>query len=218
MKWALGAALLLVLGASACKKSEPELTPDAGPEPFHLDEPELGLHLSLSPTWVLGPIKGGNSELRVLVDARRAPVGHPYLVAPRLVITVEPTGADGPRPPAERALGDLVELEHQGQLKLTRKVTGERRYGEELAVDLEVAYEVKAPGVESPREVTQRSLFIFRRLPDGTRAIVTLTATFLAEDAALLLPETEATWSGIRLTPPGSTDVDGGAPQEGTSP
>lgn len=202
----------------ACKKDEPEAPPDAGPDPTEVSFPDQGFALTLLPTWIPGEVPKSQTEVKILLDARRAPVGRPYLVAPRLVITVEPTGSDHPRRSAERALDDLQELEHKKQLRLTRKVTGERRYGEELAVDLEVAYEVQAPGAPVFREIVQRSLFVFRRLPDGSRAIVTLTATFLAEDAALLLPETEQTWSGLRLTDPGAADVDAGMAGKGPSP
>jgi hypothetical protein len=204
-------ASLALLALFACKKDPPapEVV-DAGFEPpLKLYDKDLGIDLTAPGTWRAGGEARTIGEVKVLLDARRAPVGHPYLVAPRLVITSEPTGAIDAKRAADRSVDDLIELEQKGQLRITRKVTGERRYGDELASDVEIAYEVKAEGAPVFREVEQRSLFVLRRLPGGSRAIVTFTVTYLSEDASLLSPETEQTWNGLRLVEPG-TEPDAG--------
>jgi hypothetical protein len=137
-------------------------------------------------------------DVRTTAMARRVSTGKAFLVAPKLVVTVETTARKNPQEVFQKTLDDLKQLDADPNVGVTRSAMSSRFVGREQVGDLEMAYFVRA-GSAPPKEVVHRSLIVLRRPPEGSRAIVTVTATYLAEDAETVSAEVQAIMSSIRL-------------------
>jgi hypothetical protein len=187
------ALLLLVALIGACKEEATPETTDAGMVPRSFGAKELGVSVTLPMGWVEDPIdanpiaaKGSTpavmeKEVRTVAQARRVSTGKPFLVAPKLVVTVEPTARKNPQEVFEQTLADLKKLDAAADVGVVRSAMSSRFVGREQVGDLEIAYFVRAG--DSAKEEIYRSLLVLRRSPDGSHAIDTDTAHYLAENA-----------------------------------
>lgn len=203
------AALALLLVASAACKDEAE-TPDAGPQIRKLRAVDQGVSLVLPMGWVEDPVDtdplvkdaptalAPGQRVRTVARGHRVPSDRPFLVAPRVVITVEPTARKNPEEAFRAAMEDLKKLDQRDNVEITRSAMSTRFMGPEPIGDLEIAYEIRA-GEAPPQEVVQRSLVILRRPQEGSRAIVTVTATYLAKDAETVSSEVQAILNSLTL-------------------
>ena len=202
------AAVLLLLCA-ACKGEAEPAAPDAGPPARSIGVPELGVHLMLPMGWVEDPVESSPTsshenapsvitrEVRTVAQARRVAQSRPFLVAPRIAITVEPTARRIPQEVFDQTLSDLKKLDSAENVGLTRTAMSSRFVGRDQVGDIELAYFVRSGA--KPREVIMRSLIVLRSPPEGSRAIVTINATYLAEDAELVSSEVQAIMNSLRL-------------------
>ena len=203
-------AILLALAlACGCKGEAVETVVDAGPKYRSIGAADLGVFVMLPTGWAEDRVEassidtgGGPSimskEVRTRAQARRVSTGKPFLVAPKLVVTVEPTARRFPQDVFQQTLDDLKKLEAAANVGVTRSALSSRFVGREQVGDLEVAYFVKVKG-SVPVEVVHRSLIILRQPPEGSRAIITVTATYLADDAQIVSAEVQAIMSSLRL-------------------
>lgn len=203
--------LLLLVPIGACKgEAEPSL-PDAGSHARSLEAPEVGVRVTLPTGWVEDPVAAKplanastpsvmskQEAVRTVAQARRVSAEKPFLVAPKVVITVEPTARKNPQEVFDQTLTDLKKLDSAANVGVTRSAMSSRFVGREQVGDLEIAYLVRA-GDKPPKEVVHRSLVVLRRPPEGSRAIVTITATYLAEDAETVSAEVQAIMSSLQL-------------------
>lgn len=205
--WVVLGALGIALGAC---KDEAEPPGDAGPTIHKLSVPDLGVSVILPTGWVEDPVESdplvGESptalppgqRVRTVARGRRVPSERPFLVAPRALITVEPTARKNPEEAFRAAMDDLEKLDQRDNVEITRSAMSTRFMGPEPIGDLEIAYKVRA-GKAPPQEIVQRSLVILRRPPTGSRAIVTITATYLAKDAEMVSSEVQAILNSLSL-------------------
>src|SRR5687767_6164886 len=193
----------------ACKDEAEEAVPDAGVKTRSIGAPDLGVSVMLPLGWVEDRIEassaensGGPSimskEVRTTGQARRVSTGKPFLVPPRLVVTVETTARRNPQEVFQQTLDDLKKLDADPNVGVTRSALSSRFVGREQVGDLEMAYFVRA-GKAPPAEVVHRSLMVLRQPPSGSRAIISVTATYLAEDAETVSAEVQAIMSSLRL-------------------
>lgn len=184
------AAGLAVLGA--CKQDE--AVPDGGVAgPAAIVEPNLGLSLSLPPSWTVrtGPDAGLASGW--IADARRpGSTERPVLVTPRFVVLVEPL-------PAWLELDTLLEqnltgiraIETGGRAKIQRTSKGRRTVGGVELGELRVDYRVGDPSSGSAQDVVQRVWLVQRFGEDKQAYVLSMTATHLASEEESLGRELE---------------------------
>ena len=204
------AALLLSLALLSCKDEAEQAPPDAGTvAPRSIGAKDLGVQVSLPVGWIEDRVESQSSsaqagpsvglkEAQTVAQARRVSTGKPFLVAPKVVITVEPTARKNPQEVFQQTLDDLKQLDSNPNVGVTRTALSSRFVGREQVGDLEMAYFVRSTGA-APREVVHRSLIVLRRPPEGSRAIVTITATYLAENAEMVSAEVQAIMSSLHL-------------------
>lgn len=193
----LSAALLALLCFAACKKGEEEVA-DAGITKVFIDDAELGFYMDLTPDWRLATIdKTKTPEL--LGDARRQPVkGRPYLVAPRLVVSADPTDEKDAAAVIRAAEIDLKSFGEKRGVAVNRMSMSTRRAGTFEVGDVELAYAVKSG--DSAREVVQRSIMTRLPVKDGSARALTVTVTYMADDTELVAPEIQRILSSLRIT------------------
>ncbi len=204
-------ALFLLFALSACKEEAKPVAEDAGPlRAFGAEA--AGVFVTLPMGWVqdmvdAAPALGADGSpsvttraesVQVVAQAHRVGMGKSFLVPPRLVVTVEPTARKNPQEVFDQTLQDLKSLDSAANVGLTRSAMSSRFVGREEVGDVEIAYLVRA-GSAPPKEVVHRSLVVLRRPPEGSRVIVTLSATYLAEDAETVSAEVQAIMSSLRL-------------------
>jgi hypothetical protein len=197
MKRKIFEALALVLIFWTGCKSE-EAPPDAGITKVSIEDEELGFSMDLTTDWILAPLDKTKTP-SVLGDARRLPIkGRPYLVAPRLVVAADPTDEKDAAAVIRAAEIDLRAFGEKRGVAVNRMAMSTRRAGSFEVGDVELAYAVKSG--DSAREVVQRS--IMTRLPkkEGTAFALTVTVTYMAEDADLVMPEIQRILASLRIT------------------
>lgn len=204
------AALLAFSLLSSCKDEAEPTTPEAGVVALRsIGAKDLGVYVSLPVGWAeegvesQAPTKEGGpsvglKEAKTVAQARRVSTQRPFLVAPKVVVTVEPTVRKNPEEVFQETLDDLKQLDSNPNVGVTRTALSSRFVGRDQVGDLEMAYFVRS-GDAPPREVVHRSLIVLRRPPEGSRAIVTVTATYLADDAEEVSAEIQAIMSSLRL-------------------
>jgi hypothetical protein len=172
---------------------------DAGP-PLGFLDPALAVALPVPPTWIRQePGDGGESPSRPF-DARRvAPEGRTLLVAPRIVVTVEPAHpADDASRLSEAFLADMKRLESAGQARIRRTTSVKHTVDGVEVADLEVDYSVVNPGGGPEKDVVHRAL-VLRRGTDSEPKALAVSATYLASDEEWLGPEVERILRGLRI-------------------
>lgn len=178
-------ALLVLASAEACKKKAAPGAPDAGPIGSIKDE-DLGFELALVQGWSRGK---ASTESTIVEAYRSAPPGKTFLVAPRLAVTSEKTGARDTDALVRATTDDLKSLDKNPGVRIKRTAISARMIGTAKVGDIELSYEVRPAGGDTKREVVHRSLVTRRERKDGSAAALTLTATYLADDAELIGPE-----------------------------
>jgi hypothetical protein len=201
--------LLLLLAVGACKEEASQEVPDAGPAPRAFGARDLGVFVTLPTGWAEDSVDEGSSgaqngtpsvmtkEVRTVARAHRVSTGKTFLVPPKLVVTVEPTARKNPQEVFEQTLVDLKKLDGAADVGVVRSAMSSRFVGREQVGEIEIAYFVRAGG--AAKEVIHRSLLVLRRPPEGSRAIVTVTATYLAQDQETVSAELQSIMSSLRL-------------------
>jgi type II secretory pathway component GspD/PulD (secretin) len=201
--------LLLVALLGACKEEATPESTDAAAVARSFGAQELGVFVTLPMGWVEDAVEANptsakeatpavvTKEIRTVAQARRVSTGKAFLVSPKLVVTIEPTARKNPQEVFEQTLADLKKLDAAADVGVVRSTMSSRFVGREQVGELEIAYFVRAG--DSAKEVIHRSLLVLRRPPEGSRAIVTLTATYLAEDAETVSAEIQSIMSSLRL-------------------
>lgn len=190
-------ALLALASCKACSKDEG--AEDAGLASKLIISEELGFSMELTPDWSIGQVDSTKTPT-LLGDARRLPPrGRTFLVAPRLVVTADPTEEKDARAVIQQAQNDLRSLGDKKGIVVERMAMSTRHAGSFEVGDLELAYAVKSDRDDSKREVVQRS--IMTRVPkkDGSAVALTVTVTYMTEDAELVAPEVHRILASLRL-------------------
>lgn len=203
-------ALACLLGgilAASCTKKSAAVAPDAGVVAV-LAAPEVGFRLELLPTWTLAPLDAAARQTGKVAEAFRQPVsGRVYLAAPRIALTIEPTTAPDTDTAIQRTQEDLRQLDTRPGVQIERRTLGNRFASGVQLGDLELTYSVKDPQRDTAREVVHRSLVTRRVRPDGQATVLTLTVTYLVEDADVVTSEIQRMLSTLSFS---------GAPDGGT--
>ena len=204
MKPNLWIVLVIAFVSFTCKedkKAEPE-TKDAEVSTTTWQDDALGLRLSFFPRWTSASI---NSEAQSKVQTvgrilRRRVVAS---VVPRIIITREPLTpelaelTDGSL--FNRILNDLRKLKDRPQTRIVRTAWSTRFVDAHAVGDLELAYAtVNADGKE--QQIVQRS-WVLRRKTTTPPALVTLSASYLTQDALQVGPEVDSILSTLKITP-----------------
>src|SRR5262249_14698422 len=151
----------------------------------------------LTPDWSIGQVDK-NKTPGLLADARRLPPrGRTFLVAPRLVVTADPTDERDAHAVITQAQNDLRAFGEKRGVSLDRMAMSSRLAGSFEVGDVELAYTVKAG--DTKRQVVQRS--IMTRVPkkDASAVALTVTVTYMSDDAELVAPEVHRILSSLRL-------------------
>jgi hypothetical protein len=194
MRITLAAAVLLA-GITSCKKKSEAV--DAGTK-NEIASYDLGFHLDLLPNWVLDAGDRAKQDETIVGEAHRRPPGSkPYLVAPRIIVTVLPGKGESVDQLAEATLEDLKRLELHGGVRVNRTAMSVRVKDGVMIGDLEVSYSVLGDKRDRSREVVHRSIVTKRSRMDGSDAALTLTATFLADDSEAVSPEVYQMFAGL---------------------
>jgi len=206
-------ALALVLAQGAGCKDEPtevtEAADAAATEPASsvFEDPGTRARLSWPGTWsrVGAPPEGPDEAVRTLARIERSETNSP--VRPRAVLTKEATTLADVELAARRTKNVVeAQLESNGakvrRVSLSRRVTEGRPLG---VVDLTYAVPVKAG---DPVEVRHRSLVAHVRGAEGSLAILTLTATYLARDHHFVGPEVDAIFDAFSVPLPAVPPLD----------
>jgi hypothetical protein len=191
------AFVLLAVVLSSCKscKKDEAGAADAGALSSIVTEEELGFTMELTPDWSMGQVDKSTGKL---ADARRLPPrGRTFMVAPRLVVSAEPTDEKDARAVIQAAQNDLRSFGEKRGVAVERMAMSTRRAGSFEVGDVELAYQVKLGDRKS--EVVQRS--IMTRVPkqDGSAVALTITVTYMTDDAELIAPEVHRILSSLRL-------------------
>jgi hypothetical protein len=189
-RFLLVAALFASQGA--CKKFEKkttEVVPDAGVV-LQIGDADLGFHLELEKGWFPKPIDQKAKSDHVLGEALRAPTkGHAYFVAPRIVVSAEPTDVRDSDELLRRTIDDLKHLDDKPGVRVKRRATSTRYVDGVKVGDVEISYEVKDAKQDAGKEVVQRSLAMLRTQKDKRPAAITVTVSYMADDAETVAPE-----------------------------
>lgn len=204
----LSGLALLALGATGCPDEGAEPDERAGEDaavavsPTFVDD-ALGVRFSWPATWsrvgavdaAAEPDADGVVVLAKIVRVSKA------RVPPRVELTMEPTTLDDPRLAARRVKNVLeAKLEESGA-EVRRVSVSERRVGADLFGRIDLRYAVPVPPKASVG-VHHRSVVAVRADPEGSLAILTLTATYLARDAESVRQEVEGILQSLTLAPP----------------
>ncbi len=163
--------------------------PDAGVV-LQIGDPDLGFHLELEKGWFPKALDPKAKADHVLGEALRAPTkGHAYFVAPRIVVTAEPTDARDSDEIIRRTIEDLKHLDDKPGVRVKRRATSTRYVDGVKVGDVEISYEVKDPKQDAGKEVVQRSLAMLRTQKDKPPAAITVTVSYMADDAEIVAPE-----------------------------
>jgi len=187
--------LFLAIALSACKKSSE--VPDAGTGMISVGDEDLGFSMELGPDWSMGQVDRAKTPA-ILADARRvAPRGKTFLVAPRLVVTADPTDERDAHAVITQAQNDLRAFGEKRGVSVDRMAMSTRHAGSFEVGDVELAYSVRAG--DSQRQVVQRS--IMTRVPkkDASAVALTVTVTYMSDDAELIAPEVHRILGSLRL-------------------
>src|SRR5262245_30224864 len=85
-------AILCALLFTACSKKNADEAPDAGGlSNITISDEDLGFSMELPPDWSMGQVDKSKAPGLIADARRRPPHGKTYLVAPRLVVTADPT-------------------------------------------------------------------------------------------------------------------------------
>lgn len=209
------ALLVLVCGIDACRKgtkdSATDTAPDAAASESAFHDKKLGLQLALLPSWVTSTQSTTPNAPRgavKILEVRRKPAGTtPYLVPPRLSVTVEPTELESTDAFMRSTLEDLKRIEARGRSRLVRTALSSRVVNGENVGEIEASYEIPRPGSEHAVEVVHRSLVALRRNETGGQVGVAITATYLEGDQDLVAPEVQTMFRSLVLEPsPGGSE------------
>jgi hypothetical protein len=227
----LVAAIAVALAIAACKKKDrtQEAPPDAGTK-HEIADSDLGFRLELAQGWFPKALDPKQKSESVLAEALRAPLkGHAFFVAPRIVVTSEPTEAKDSEELFRRTVDDLRGLDEKPGVHLKRRATSMRYIDGVKVGDVEISYEVKSAGRDTSREIVQRSIATRRVHKDKSPAALTVTVTYMAEDAEIVMPEVHAMLStltfardespgaGPRIMPRGEVAIETAPPDAGAS-
>lgn len=195
----MGLLLLLGGGCRCADAPPPDLVErDAGvveAPPTGISMDRVGLRYQLPPGWTVTERETED----VPVDARLYPdQGQRFLVAPRLVVSVE--RVDGQVDPSrlfDQVLQNVKERVRGAQLLRSSKVEGEHPLGRSAVV--QVTYRVRNPELEGEGsrgvQVQHHSWVLVREREERGRFRVTLTLTYLAQDQDLV--DVEAAVAGF---------------------
>jgi hypothetical protein len=191
------ACLIALTALNACKSEEGPA--DAGIASTSIDDDELGLQMELTPAWDLAKIDRQKYPM-IVADARRKPEhGRPYLVAPRLMVTADPTDEKNAADVIRAAQTDLRSFGEKRGVAIERMAMSTRHAGTFEVGDVELAYKVKSAKGDNDRGVVQRS--IMTRVPkkDGSAVALTVTVTYMSDDADLVAPEVHRILGSLKL-------------------
>jgi hypothetical protein len=198
----------VVIALAGCRDEPPD--EQKAPERRTLAAEGLGVEITLPMGWLEEPgdpparssdraptVVDDADRARIVARARRVPGGRPFLVAPKVAITVEPTAKRVPEDVFRSTLDDLKRIDDDPSVDLVRSSMSTRFAGTDPVGDIELAYDVEVGGERA--SVLHRSLVVLRRPPEGARAIVTITATHLAKDADIVASEVSAILNSLTL-------------------
>ena len=196
---ALGLGLLLL----GCKEEKrPPEAADAGAQVHRLADEGVSILLPIG--WLSQPETKGPSvtrrgdQVRTVGRARRVPSGRPFVVPPKVVITVEPTSRVDPDEVFRTTMEDLRRLGESPGVTIQRSALSTRFLGTTRAGEIELSYQIRA-GKAPPQDVVHRSTVILRRPKEGSRVIVTVTATYLAADEQLVSTEVQSIMNSLKI-------------------
>lgn len=191
---------IAVLGAlvwTACKKSA-DTAPDAAAGPAIVEDSELAFQLELAPEWKLEAQPDGGVSWKLAEARRLPPKGRTYLVAPKFVVSTEPSRAPDVDTVIRQTMNDLRGVEQKGG-RVNRSALATRIVDGVMLGDIEIAYELGDKRRPQPVEIVQRSLVTLRPKSDGTNAVWALTVTYLSDDAELVAPEVQQMLATLRF-------------------
>ncbi|MCA9555391.1 MAG: hypothetical protein KC933_35505 [Myxococcales bacterium] len=196
----------LALWAAGCKDDAPAPPPAAedASAPVAMpvfEDPSTGARFSWPPTWRRVAAADTPDEDSVTQLARVERVGLASPVAPRVVLSAEPTTLTDPEL-AHRKVKNLLEAQLDGQGAKVRRISLLKHHvdGQPVGV-LDVLYAVPVPD-RDPVAVRHRSMVALVHTGEGSLAILTLTATYLAGDHDRVGTEVDAILHSLGLAPP----------------
>lgn len=168
--------------------------------PSSIQDAELQFRFELLPSWIPGPAKPQEGWVTTIAEAHRRPeTGRSYVVAPRLVVTAEPARSTDPDALIRATMEDLEALEKNKAVRIKRTAVSARFVDGIKIGDLEMSYDVQGGARDSTREVVHRSVVALRHRKDGSATALTVTVTYMAEDAELVGPEVHRMLSGLEF-------------------
>ena len=202
-RWA--GALCLVVALSGCKDDARDGAPseDAGPAlpPPVFEDPASGARFSWPPTWRRVAASSAPDEDQVVTLARVERHGLTTLVPPRAVLTLEPTTLTEPEL-AQRKVKNLLEARLDAQGAQIRRISLLKHSADGRPVGvLDALYAVPVPD-RDPASIRHRSVVALVPVGEGSLAILTLTATYLADDHDRVGSEVDALLNSLGFTAP----------------
>ncbi len=194
----------LLLSGTACTDDP---VPDAGVVDAEVtikpvfEDPDTGIRFSWPTTWGRvaedrAPDADGVKTLGKIVRKRTATP-----VAPRLILTTEPTTLDTSDLAARRTKNVLqAQLESAGA-KVRRVGLSQRPLQGRMVGVLDLSYAVAVPD-GAPTTIRHRSMIALSQTKAGEAVIITLTATYLAKDHGLVGPEVDAIFDSFSISSP----------------
>ncbi len=194
----LAVAACLTLFFFGCKESKDDVVDVGGVRYLKAGD----LQVVLLPGWIESPSSPTTPEFEA--TARR--IDPAMKVAPKLVFTRQATDANSP----DDAFAEVkAELEALGEkpnvtIERTQMVTRVLPFGSVADIDLRYRFDSKA--TPKPTRLVHRSLVSLRSMNETELAIVTLTATYLADDANRVAAEVDTIFESLEMaTAPASS-------------
>lgn len=206
-----GLLCMVVLAGLACTDDEAPVV-DAGPTDAEtvvnpvFEDKDTGTRFSWPTTWSRVAVDGApdTDGVRTLGKIVRKRTATP--VAPRLVLTTEPTTLDTHELVARRVKNVLrAQLESAGA-RVRRVGLSKRPLEGQMLGVLDLSYAVTVPD-GAPTNIRHRSVIALSRTQDKQAVIVTLTATYLAKDHGLVGPEVDAVFNSFSIPSPTAAPV-----------
>lgn len=190
-------ALVLIVGFGCKRKSA---GPDAGVERQVVSDAALRFRFEVPPSWTLSAQETSEARpLRLAEARRRTEPGRKYVVAPKLVVTVEPARTADPDMLVRSTMQDLRGLEQDGSVRIQRTTMSTRQIDGVKVGDLELTYDVRDVARDTSRKVVHRSLVAPRVYADGQVAALMLTVTYMAEDTEMVLPDIHRLFASLEF-------------------
>lgn len=195
----LGAALWV--GCSEPAPPDAGVVPDAAAPLPVFEDPQTQTRFSWPHTWsrASAPTRADDDGVVILAKVLRVPTTH--RVPARIELTLEPTTLEE-QDLAARRVKNVLEAQLEAAGAKVRRVSLSKRavQGRLLGV-LDLTYAVSA-GTREPTLVRHRSLIALGPFGQATLAILTLTATYVAQDHDLVGPEVDAVFESLTLPLP----------------